>query len=194
MTRLRVFIAVDPGKSIRSRCVSLQETLARTSTKVRWVKPESIHVTLLFLGEVDERQLVPVCQSVAQTCAAHDDFVMAVDGVGCFPNRRRPHTIWVGIGAGTQNLVALHDALEPPLMELGYRREDRQYTPHLTLGRVQGPSTPQLTEALTKQLAWHGGEIAIEEVLIMSSELRADGPIYSVISTAQLRKKGDSAG
>jgi 2'-5' RNA ligase len=190
MSRLRVFIAVNPGKAIASRCVSLQETLARSAEGVRWEKPENIHVTLLFLGDVDERDLLPVCQEVLAVCGGRDAFVMSVEGVGAFPSPHRPRTLWTGIGAGAAELISLHDALEAPLIELGsYRREERKFTPHLTLGRVKGDAPMErLTQALMRQAQWSAGESEVTEVLVMSSELTPTGPIYSVVSTARLRK------
>jgi RNA 2',3'-cyclic 3'-phosphodiesterase len=188
MSRLRVFIAVNPGKAIRSRCAMLQETLARSAERVRWEKPENIHATLLFLGDVIDRDLPALCEAVSGVCARIEPFTVDVEGVGCFPNLQRPRTIWAGIGTGAAELIGLHDALEKPLIELGiYRREERQFKPHLTLGRLKGDGMSyQLTMALTKQQQWHGGEVAIDEVLVMSSDLTPDGPIYSVVSTAKL--------
>jgi 2'-5' RNA ligase len=196
MARLRTFIAVDPGKAIRSRCVSLQETLAKSAERVRWEKPENIHVTLLFLGDVDERDLLPVCEAASAVCAKQNAFAISVESVGCFPNLHRPRTIWAGVGMGAAELIALHDALELPLIDLGcYRREERRFTPHLTLGRVKGEGMSyRLTMELTKQLQWRGGESVIDEVLVMSSELTPDGPIYSVVSTAKLQKAAGSRG
>jgi 2'-5' RNA ligase len=189
VAHLRVFIAVDPGKAIRSRCVALQETLARSAEGVRWEKPDNIHITLLFLGETDERDVLPVCRAVTEVCAARDAFTLGIEGVGCFPNLRRPRTLWAGVGTGTQELIALHDALEPPLLELGcYRGEERAYAPHLTIGRVKGDRPAErLAQALTRQSGWRGSETAIDEVLVMASQLTPDGPIYSVLSTAKLR-------
>jgi 2'-5' RNA ligase len=189
MARLRTFIAVDLGKTIRERCVALQETLARTGTDVKWVEEENLHVTLLFLGEVEDRDTPALCQAVADGCASHDIFALSVESVGCFPNPRRPRTIWAGVGAGSAQLIALHDALEPPLLELGcYRREDRQYTPHITLGRVKSDRpTDTLAAALAKQAKWRGGETEVREIHVLSSELRPQGPIYSVLSRAKLR-------
>jgi 2'-5' RNA ligase len=192
MARIRTFIAVDPGKAIRDRCVALQETLARTGTEVKWVDVDNLHVTLLFLGEVENRDMPQVCRAVADGCAGHEPFEMSVEGAGCFPNLRRPRTLWVGTGAGEQELVALHDALEPPLLDLGcYRREDRKYTPHITLGRVKADRrTESLSQALSRQADWKGGTIPVEEVLVMSSELKPQGPVYTVLSRAQLGGAG----
>jgi 2'-5' RNA ligase len=188
MARIRTFIAVDIGKAIRDRAVALQETLARTGTDVKWVEPENLHVTLLFLGEVDERQVLAVCRVVAERCQEQAAFPLCIERAGCFPNPRRPRVLWVGVGQGTQELCTLHDALEPPLLELGcYRREDRQYTPHITLGRVKSDRpTEKLAAALAKQAGWQGGETEVREVLVLSSQLTPKGPVYAVLSRAKL--------
>jgi 2'-5' RNA ligase len=192
MARLRTFIAVDLGPAIRARCVALQETLASAGTDVKWVEEENLHVTLLFLGEVDDRDLPALCRAVGETCAGHGGFTLSVEKVGCFPNPRRPRVVWVGVGQGQHELIALHDALEGPLLELGcYRREERQYTPHTTLGRVKGDHpTDRLASALGRHAGWHGGEVPVREVLVLSSELTPQGPVYSVLSRAKLRRGG----
>lgn len=192
MARLRTFIAVDIDEGVRSRAAALQETLARAGVEVKWVEPENLHITLLFLGEVVDKEVPAVCQAVAEVAARHGRFDMSIRGAGCFGNPRRPRTIWVGVGDGTQELTALHDDLEPPLLALGcYRREDRQYTPHLTLGRVKGErGGDALAAALAKQAGWRGGQVHVKELLVLSSELRPEGPEYTVLSRARLGSGG----
>jgi 2'-5' RNA ligase len=188
MGRLRTFIAIDLGKPIRDRLVTLQERLAQSGAPVKWVEIENLHVTLLFLGEVDERDVPAVCGAVAGVCKENAPFSLSVESVGSFPNTRRPRTLWVGIGAGAQEVCALHDGLEPPLLDLGcYRREERRYTPHITIGRVktERPSDT-LATALAKHAAWQAGEVFVREVLVLSSELTPKGPIYTVLSRAIL--------
>lgn len=188
MARLRTFIGVDIGDTIRDRAVALQEKLAQASGAVKWVEPENIHVTLLFLGEVEDRQVPTVCHVVAEQTRKHAPFPLSIERVGCFPNARRPRVLWIGVGEGTQELCALHDDLEPPLLDLGcYRREERKYTPHITLGRVKGDRPADtLGPALAKHAGWQGGQILVSEILVMSSELTPKGPIYTVLSRAKL--------
>jgi 2'-5' RNA ligase len=195
MGRIRTFIAVDPGKELRSRCIVLQETLARAGADVKWVGPDNLHVTLLFLGEVADRTVPAVCRTVALVAGRHEGFSLDVHTVGCFPNPRRPRVVWAGIGAGAQELVALHDALEPPLMELGcYRREERQFTPHITLGRVRGEQSIEgLAAALARKADWHAGSVDVRELLVLSSELMSDGPVYTVLGRGKLRRPGNPA-
>lgn len=188
MARLRTFIAVDIGKTIRDRAVALQEKLAEAGSAVKWVEPENLHVTLLFLGEVDDRDVPAVCRVVAEQTLEHPSFRLSIERVGCFPNLRRPRILWIGVGAGTQELCAVHDSLEPPLLELGcYRREERKYTPHITLGRVKSDRpADKLAAALAQHAGWQGGEITVNEILVMSSELTPRGPNYTVLSRAKL--------
>jgi 2'-5' RNA ligase len=187
MARIRTFIAVELSKPIRDKAIALQEELARTADEVKWVGPENLHVTLLFLGEVVDREVPNVCRIVNEAKGGGGPFPMTVETLGCFPHPRRPRTIWIGIGEGTQELVRIHDALETPLFDLGYRKEDRRYTPHITLGRVRSDRpASQLTEALTRHAGWKGGEMSVQEIHIMGSELTPQGPIYTVLGRARL--------
>jgi 2'-5' RNA ligase len=190
MTRVRTFIGVDPGKAVRERMVALQTTLARTGSQVKWVEPDNLHVTLLFLGEVDDRRLPEVCRLVGECTQSHSAFDMTVEGVGCFPNLRRPRILWVGVGKGEPGLSALHDDLEVPLLELGYRREERRYTPHITLGRVRSEhSTDRLSAELRQLASWQAGEHFVREVQVMGSELTPKGPVYTILGRGKLSQK-----
>jgi 2'-5' RNA ligase len=188
MARIRTFVAVGLDAAVRSRVVALQDALARTGADVKWVEPENLHITLLFLGEVVDREVIDVCRAVAACCAERDGFAFEVGGVGAFPNLRRPRTLWAGVAEGKEELVDLHDALEEALTDLGgYRREERAYTPHVTLGRMStDQNDDQLIPAMTSHAEWQGGLVQVREVLVMSSELSPRGPRYSVLSRAKL--------
>jgi 2'-5' RNA ligase len=188
MARLRTFLAVDLDELVRGRAVDLQDALAESAEGVKWVEAENLHVTLLFLGEVADRDLPAVCQAAARACRKHAPFALRVESLSCFGNPRRPRTIWVGVGDGTPQLCALHADLETALLELGcYRREDRPFTPHITLGRVKKElASEAFATALTKHAKWKGGVVDVDQVLVMSSELRSDGPEYTVLSRARL--------
>jgi 2'-5' RNA ligase len=188
MSRLRTFLALDLGPALRQRCLDLQTALAREVDGVRWVEPENLHVTLLFLGEVDEREIAEVCRAATRVGMATAAFTLELRGVGCFPHPRRPRVVWAGLAAGRAETVALHDALELELLELGcYRREERQYTPHVTLGRVKGErAVASLAPQMDRHAGWSGGAVAVRELLILSSELGRDGSRYTVLGRAAL--------
>ncbi|MCI0681991.1 MAG: RNA 2',3'-cyclic phosphodiesterase [Gemmataceae bacterium] len=188
MARLRTFIAIELAKANRDRLVALQNTLAKSVAGVKWVEPENLHLTLLFLGEVDERELPALCGTVETVTQSLPAFSLTVAGAGCFPNPRRPHVFWAGITDGAGEVCALHDALEPPLLELGcYRREDRKYTPHVTLGRLKSNQAPAgLAVAMAKLETWQAGAALVREVHVMSSQLTPQGPTYTVLSRAKM--------
>jgi 2'-5' RNA ligase len=188
MARIRTFIAVDPGEAIRDKLVAVQESLGRETSDVKWVEDANLHVTLLFLGEVNDRDLLAICRATQEAVKSLPSFSLEIAGVGCFPNPRRPRIVWAGVGTGAAELVALHDALEPPLLELGcYRREERAYTPHITLGRTKSDQPgEQLAKVLPKYQTWCGGSTTIREVQVMSSALSPKGPTYTILARAKL--------
>ena len=188
MARIRTFIAVDLAVGVKDRLIALQEELGRSASGVKWTRPENLHLTLLFLGEVAELEVVSICRVVQQRARKHGPFSLEVAGLGAFPNARRPKILWAGITDGVPELRALQADLEEGLLDLGcYRREDREYTPHLTLGRLShddrakdwGPN-------LAKHAAWLGGTTSVDEVLVMASETRRGGPEYSVLGRGPL--------
>lgn len=187
MARVRTFVAVDLGSSVRDRIVSLQKSLGADGVGCTWVDPANLHVTLAFLGEVVERDLARVCRVVSRSLAGHPSFVMRVEGIGCFPGPDRPRVLWVGVTEGAEEVAGLHAALDGPLAEEGWRREERRFTAHVTLGRVKKePRGDVLRAALRRHAAWRGGETEVGEVRVMSSELNPRGPVYTVLSRVNL--------
>src|SRR5262245_50717195 len=125
MARVRTFIGIEVGDAIRTNAVALQQALAKTGADVNWVPLENLHITLLFLGEVDDRELASVCRAVADAVKREPVFKLRVNGVGAFPNARRPKTLWAGVTDGAAELARLHGLIEASLLDLGtYRREE----------------------------------------------------------------------
>jgi|DewCreStandDraft_4_1066084.scaffolds.fasta_scaffold47982_3 2'-5' RNA ligase len=186
--RLRTFIAILLDEAVRRRLVSLQDGMMSLAPDVKWVAPENLHVTMLFLGEVDALEVVDICREVREVCSRRSPIELTLSGVGCFPNERRPKVIWAGIEQGREALVELHHAIEEPLLKLGaYRREEREFTPHVTLGRAKGGELSlSFRQHLKQASTWQGGRMEVEAVHVMSSELTPDGPIYSVVSRERL--------
>ncbi len=191
MARTRTFIAVDPGEAIRQQALALQKQLTRGTDRVKWTEADNLHLTLQFLGEVERKETLAICQLVQRCAKSFPSFNLEVTGLGAFPTPRRPKIIWLGIGDGRDELIALHDRIEAPLAERGgYRREDRGYTPHLTLGRIASEEREDgWTEALAEHAGWSAGATLIDEVLVMSSELHRSGPVYSILGRAKLTGK-----
>jgi 2'-5' RNA ligase len=188
MSRIRTFIGIDIGDEIRKKAVALQTQLGRTGAGVKWVDAESMHMTLLFLGEVDERDIHPVCKAVQSVTRREPAFPLRVSGVGAFPTLRRPKVLWGGVADGAEPLRRLYSLLEAKLLDLElYRKEDRGFTPHLTLGRSNSEEDGQmLAPELTKLLAWDGGRTHVNNVIVYSSESGRGGPEYAVLARSEL--------
>jgi 2'-5' RNA ligase len=183
MGKTRTFLGIDIGPAIRQSVSDLQRQLHRTGADVNWTSPDLMHVTVLFLGDLNDRELVTVCRIAAEIAAREPRFTMRVRGTGAFPTPRRPKTLWAGIADESGTLQSLHRQLEARLIDaIGYRPEERGYTPHLTLGRVKPQSdTTVLAAELGRLSEWDGGEVLVQELRIYRSELRREGPEYTVI-------------
>jgi RNA 2',3'-cyclic 3'-phosphodiesterase len=191
MARIRSFIGIEIDDGVRSAAEAVQQELTRTGAQVKWVEPKNLHLTLAFLGDVHDRALADLFTTVGKVAKAEPPFAMTLAGLGAFPTPRRPKVLWAGIADGADELARLHTALEGPLIDLGvYRREDRGYTPHLTLGRVSGEeSGALLSPELPKFADWTGGTTAVSEIVVFGSELRRDGPVYTVLGRCPLKGK-----
>ena len=189
---VRTFIAVPLEESVRGRAAALQEQLAAAGAAVKWVEPHNLHITLVFLGEIDMRAVPEVCGAAAEAAAGAAPVELVLAGVGAFPNPRRPKTLWAGVADGREELRRLHAALEERLAGLGaYRREEREYTPHLTIGRVKSDrGAAALGTVLARHAGWQGGRTTVREIHVLSSELTPEGPVYTVLSRAPLGGAG----
>lgn len=185
--RIRTFIAVEIPAAVRQQLAALQHSLAPHAEGVKWVDPEKVHLTLKFLGEVDEREIYEVCKRVEEVAGAWTAFECSVARAGAFPNASRPRVIWAGVARGATELTEIREALDDALGELGYPGENRSFTPHFTIGRVRRTSpNPNLRAAIDSRAEWQAVSFRVTEILVMASDLSSDGPTYSVMGRARL--------
>jgi RNA 2',3'-cyclic 3'-phosphodiesterase len=187
MPRTRLFLGVAVSNDTRRRVAELQSALA-PHAELKWVESQLLHVTLLFLGDVDDREMVAVCKATTAAARREPPFALGVSGLGAFPNARRPKVLWGGITDGADSLLRLFADIAAPLVDAGiYRPEERGYNPHLTLGRANADEESQkLAAELATRTEWDGGRTDVEEVVVYSSEMRRSGPEYAVIARGPL--------
>ena len=191
MDAIRAFIAIELPAELRhqldevthqmqERCLSIGGEQARKA--VRWVPSDNIHLTLKFLGEVSVANLQQLARMLKTEAAHYTPFKITVGGIGAFPNLRRPRVIWVGSEA-PPTLATLQHAIETETRALGYPDEEREFSPHLTLGRVSQNANPTEIAAISQALAGIRVQpmdsIHVEEVHLFRSDLRPTGAIYS---------------
>ena len=185
--KLRTFVAVSIPDDVRSRALAAAWQLATVAPDVKWVEPQSLHWTLNFLGNVDQREIAEICATVAEAALEHEPFDLVLRGAGAFPAPDRPRTLWLGVGQGQDAMIALQASIEKALEPLGFRGEARRYTPHLTIGRPgRGQPTRELADELASMVDYHGGTMLVDEVTIYSSELTREGPVYDPLGFAPL--------
>jgi 2'-5' RNA ligase len=189
MRRLRTFIAVELGGSVVGKAVELIRQVRALGLDANWVQPDQMHLTLKFLGELQERDVVDVCRVVAEAAAAIEPFEITFRGLGAFPSLEQPKTLWLGVSLGAEELTELQAAIEEGLhREMRFAKERRLFTPHLTLGRVK--NVGGLEESLSQWLVDHADYDAdlsvVEEVTTFASHLGRQGPTYEPLAHAAL--------
>jgi 2'-5' RNA ligase len=183
---VRAFIAIDLEATIKDSLLSLLHELRAARADIRWVSPGGMHLTLKFLGPTGEGQVPKVRDVMTGVAGQHGSFPLELKGTGAFPGERSPRVIWVGVAAGPE-LAALQADLEAALAKEGFAREMRDFHPHLTLGRVKGPTR---VDKATAELAKHRGEsfgaMTVTRITLFESLLHPEGAEYRVVFEAPL--------
>lgn len=195
MGATRIFVALAADDPLRRRAAGLAARLSGVAPGARWVDPENLHLTLMFMGELSDRDVAEVCRRVEWTARANEPFALEAFGVGAFPDPLRPRALWIGAREGAEAVGRLQADLDEALADLAPRGENRHFTPHWTLarlgggrggGRGGGGATPRLTEAILSLADYAAGTVEIDEVTVFASELRREGPEYYSLATCRL--------
>ena len=183
---IRCFIAIDIPDEIKTDLAKLQDSLRRQGGAVSWTRAEGIHLTLKFLGNVESDVIPQIAASLQDASRTVAPFSVVAEGVGCFPNSRRPRVLWVGLDGG-KPLMEIQEAVEQATESLGYEREHRKFHPHLTLGRVRQPNGIDRLVKEMERLGFARHEFTATEIRLMRSELRPTGAVYSELYSAKLK-------
>ena len=197
METVRAFIAIPLPPPLLEQLAALQRQLKKQvpDRSVRWVRTEGVHLTLKFLGDTSTEKLPAIEQALAAAAQHSLPCTFTVEGIGCFPNPRRPRVVWVGVQEPTGRLAALQDAIEEMLMPLGYEPEGRGFTPHLTLGRVgrraSRSDAARVGQVVAGAKAEPLAEVAAESFALIRSVLKPTGAEYTTLAEFPLRGGND---
>ncbi|MGH7411871.1 MAG: RNA 2',3'-cyclic phosphodiesterase [Candidatus Methylomirabilis sp.] len=184
---IRAFVAINLDPGLKESIAVVQERLKSARADVGWVKPENLHLTLKFLGQVPGAYLEAIAEAVESAAVGYGAFRLAFAGLGAFPQPRSARVIWIGVREGAQGLAGLQARLEAELQPLGFPPETRPFAAHLTLGRVRGPGRrEQLAAVLTSLPTEPLGEMVLDRIELMKSDLRPDGARYSALRSFPL--------
>jgi 2'-5' RNA ligase len=188
---MRVFIAIDIDKQIRKGLGILQDELRSKvdirKSDVKWVRPEAIHLTLKFLGEINDKQIINVCNITKDVTSRHRMFELEVETVGYFGGRSA-RVLWVGVGQNSENLLQLQNDLEERLALGGWPKDARKFSGHLTLCRVRNSKAGVKLAQITQEYKdFKLGTISADTVSVYQSQLTPTGPIYTVLGSYGLK-------
>jgi len=182
MGTIRSFIAIPLKPDIIDRIEKVQKELRSLRADVKWVRPQSIHFTLKFLGNIEESQISAIAQKIQHATGGYTSWPIHLKNLGTFPSLRNPRVIWVGIEDTSGQIVTLQRQIEHALSTLGFAQEKRNFSPHLTLGRVKSPrGKKDLIQYLIDEREKTLGKIQVDRVVLFRSELHPSGAIYTAL-------------
>ncbi len=191
--RIRTFIAVEISPSVKARAGDLIDKLRVAAAEINWVRPQQMHLTLKFLGDVPDTETPDICRIVDEVAANFEPFEITCRRAGAFPNVRDPKTLWIGIEDGAEELQRLQAEIDDALKaELGYGKEQRAFRPHLTIGRVKRElpgGRGELTQLLEKYANFDADLSIIDEVVTFASFLGRNGPTHNALGHSELGGK-----
>ena len=193
--RIRLFISLPVPEPVRVEVEKLQKELRKLTPGggARWVRPDQVHLTLKFLGDVDSDQTGPLVEAVREACQGFAPLKLRAMQVGFFPGEHRPRVLWVGISGATEELRSLQQAVEVAALGFGESDEDREFAAHLTLARTRDVRPAEIRAVVdrVRQMARRKfGEWVAAKIEVMKSELHPEGSRHTCLAEIPLAGAG----
>ncbi len=185
---MRVFVAIELEKEIKETLSALIRELDTGSRNIKWVKRQGMHLTLKFLGETPQEKVAEVQSVLEAASGEHPSFEIILKGTGTFPPEARiPRVVWIGIEENPA-LSAIQTRIENDLHKIRFPREQRQFHPHLTLGRIKGPENlGPVIHTLGQNRNTEFGRMSVDKITLFQSTLKPTGAEYTVLSEHRLQ-------
>lgn len=195
---IRTFVAIELDAPLRKALAQLQTDLRSLLQKtmgpevrIQWVRPESVHLTLKFLGDIPEARIPEIQTALARVAGAHAGCTVDVGGLGAFPDARAPRVLWVGLSGQVEGVTRLAAAVERALEVLGFAPEPKPFNPHLTLARIKERSRDigrALDAGRMLERASSIGTVTVKAIALMKSELKPSGAVYTKLYEVSLKE------
>ncbi len=188
MPSRRLFIALPLPEPIRAEIETL---LSPRLPDVGWTRPEQLHLTLRFLGDVDSARIEELETALARVRV--EPFVLPVEGVGAFPPDRPPRVLWVGVGRGHPRLHQLRQRIDDTILQAGHPLDVKTFSPHITLGRCDPPGGGHVRRWLEQHREFAAAPFRVSSFELLSSELRPAGPVHTSLRHFSLMDEPSTA-
>ena len=183
---MRVFISIDiDDKEILYKIGKLGQEIKKLGALLKLVELQNIHMTLKFLGEVDEKDLQLIYSAINEATKGFKKFNIKIKGLGAFPSLSNPRVVWVGVSEGKEELTSLANRVSSKLKDLGFMGDTKPFTPHITIGRVKKYGH-LLREFIRRNQNLEIGTFLVKEIRVKKSKLTPSGPIYSTLYSKSL--------
>lgn len=178
---IRAFLAVEIPPDIKDRIREIQRGLTPLVRDIRWTRPEGIHLTLKFFGNISEDDIPCISKVIERKTRDTTPLTLQVKTLGVFPGPSRPRVLWIGMQGEIDRLARLQGDIESGLQECGFQREGRRFTPHLTLGRAKSQKKmfTGIANILTDKGTYHAGQFGVGSLTLFKSELTPAGAVYT---------------
>ncbi len=188
MERIRTFVALEIKEELKKSLAAVQQKIGAAAGGIKWVKPDNMHLTLKFLGQTREDKISDISDVLESIAGGLNSFAVAVSGFGAFPNINNPKVIWAGLKAD-ETLFELQKEIETALESLGFIREKRPFSPHLTIGRVRDSSAKKKLKNVFEDIKADIDSFEVKNITFYKSDLMPDGPVYTVLKSIQLANR-----
>jgi RNA 2',3'-cyclic 3'-phosphodiesterase len=190
-TEIRSFIAIELSEDARKALGIIQDSIKKPYRKyLKWVSPSSIHLTLKFLGNIKPDKIDGITEAVKKSCAGINRFDLQITGLGVFPNPKAPRVLWANLKGDIDTLIKLQQLIDDNLLPLGFTREKRPFSPHLTLARINDSAGPQerteIEIIVSNDINTAITSIHVEAVSLMRSTLLPTGAVYTQLANVPL--------
>ncbi|MCP4593492.1 MAG: RNA 2',3'-cyclic phosphodiesterase [bacterium] len=179
---MRLFTAIELSDEVKAMLGDMRRSLSSFDRTVRWVNADQMHLTIKFLGEVDDARVGGISKATAQIATDSSPFELEIGGTGCFPPEGKVRVVWVGVGEPSGALAACNRACEEKYADLGIARERRDYSPHLTLGRVRDDRTNDGLRVGVERVSLAARRQPVDRIVLVQSVLTPRGARYTVVS------------
>jgi 2'-5' RNA ligase len=185
---IRSFIALELSAEARAEVSRAAKELKSTGADVKWVQAGSIHMTLKFLGNIEEDKVPAVAKRLDGVAAMFPAFNAALGELGSFPKWEYAKVIWIGIGEGADEMTSVAKGVEDAMAAEGFHREDRKFSPHVTIGRVRTPKNSGRLAKAASSIMIEPVRSRVSRIVLFKSELTPQGPVYTPLYEAGLSR------